>query len=101
MATKKSYIKGSKPKLTVHFTDPTTDDDVDPLTITLKVMDPSLNVTTYTYGVDAGFTKDSVGDYYMRVELDEGGTWKWTYTGTTTDDTIVVYGELLCTDPGF
>lgn len=98
---KHSYVKGSKPKLTVSFSDPDSGDAVDPLTVILKVQDPSDNVVTYTYGTDAGFTREANGEYYMRVELDEGGTWEWTYTGTTADDTIVVHGELLCTDPGF
>ena len=101
MAVKKSYVKGSKPRLTVEFSSPDTGDALDPLSVVLKVQDPSGNVVTYTYGTDAGFTKVETGSYYMRVLLDEGGTWEWTFTGETTDDAVVVQGELLCNDPGF
>lgn len=101
MAAKKSYVLGTKPKLTVAFSNPDTGVAVDPSTVTLKVQDPSGVVANYAYLTDAGFTKTSTGNYYMRVTLDEGGTWEWTFTGVTADDAIVVHGELLCNDPGF
>ena len=100
MAVKKSYVKGSKPRLTVEFSSPDTGDHLDPITVTLRVNDPSNNTDEFVYGTDP-ITKTAIGEYFMRVTLDEAGTWRWTYTGETTDDAIVVEGELLCTDPGF
>lgn len=58
--------------------------DVDPTAVYCKVRDPSGNVATYTYGVDAGLVRDNAGDYHLDVDADERGEWlyRWYSTGT-------------------
>lgn len=72
--------KGQLVPVTATFLD---EDDVpvDPTTVTLKVMDPSGNIDTYTY--PTGVTKESPGNYYKDVEADEEGDWHcwWESTG--------------------
>lgn len=63
-----------------------TDDDgelADPTTITLKIKDPSANVTTLTYAA-AELTRESMGVYYYNLTIDEAGMWyyRWISTGT-------------------
>jgi len=57
---------------------------VDPTTITLHIVDPSGNITTYIYETDAELVKDSTGQYHADYSLDEAGIWKydWVATGT-------------------
>jgi hypothetical protein len=64
----------------------------DPTTVTLKVKDPSGNVTTYTYA-NAEITKSATGIYTKSITIDEGGKWTFGYiaTGTVaTAETIVI-----------
>lgn len=60
----------------------TADQPVDPTTVTLKVMDPSGNIDTYTYS--ATLIRASQGVYYRDVDADEEGDWHywWVSTGT-------------------
>jgi hypothetical protein len=60
-----------------------TDTLVDPSTVTLKVLDPSGNTDTYTYG-GGTITKDSTGIYSKALTWDEPGEWRceWIATGT-------------------
>lgn len=65
------------------FTD-TSDDPADPSTVSLAYTDPSGNVTTLVFGVDADVVKDSTGNYHVDVSVDEAGDWhyRWISTGT-------------------
>jgi len=50
----------------------------DPLgTIYAKVKAPDGTVTTYEYGVDAGFTKIEAGEYYVDHTFDQAGLWAY------------------------
>jgi len=53
----------------------------DPTTITLKIEDPSGNVTAYTYAL-AEIVKDSTGNYHKDISLDESGYWHYLWIGT-------------------
>jgi hypothetical protein len=57
---------------------------VDPTTVTLKVMDPSGNIDTYTYAASPNeIIRLSIGTFYRDVNADESGEWRleWQSTG--------------------
>ncbi|NBW17052.1 MAG: hypothetical protein EBR82_54655 [Caulobacteraceae bacterium] len=58
--------------------------DVDPAVVRLKIKTPVGVVTTFVQGVDAGMTKDSVGDYYYQYtpELEGRYAFRWEGTGS-------------------
>jgi hypothetical protein len=74
-----TYHKGNSIKTTATFkvggvlTDPTT--------VTLKVMDPTETVSTYTYAL-AQVTKLSTGVYYKDVASSTVGIWRTEWVGT-------------------
>ena len=74
--------KGDLVRITATFTD-VDGNLVDPGTITLKVMDPSGNIDSYTYS-GGDVTKASQGSYYKDVSADEEGDWHcwWLSTGS-------------------
>ena len=49
----------------------------DPNAVFFKFKDPSGNITTYTYGVDSELIKSATGVYYVDLDLDESGGWRW------------------------
>lgn len=58
---------------------------VDPDNVHFKVRDPSLNTTSYQYGVDAEVVRDSVGNYHVDVDVDEAGYWWFRFYGLAGD----------------
>ena len=62
----------------------------DPTTVRAQVMDPSENITTYTYGVDGALTKQSTGVYALSFTVDEAGDWWYGYEG---DGAVETTGE--------
>ena len=77
MAT--TYDIGDAVKLAAAFTSSSV--AADPTTVTLKVKDPSGNESTYTYALGQ-VIRESVGNYYKIVSLDEAGTWYYRFVGT-------------------
>lgn len=55
----------------------------DPTTVTLKVIDPAGNVSTYTYAA-GDVIRDSAGEYHYDLALDEAETWYYIWIGTGT-----------------
>ncbi len=58
---------------------------IDPSSLNVKIRNPSLVDTTYTYGVHAQVVRESTGIYYINIDTTgTTGTWraKWTSTGT-------------------
>lgn len=55
---------------------------VDPTSVLFAYTDPSGNVTTLTYGIDAELNRSSTGVYYAQIATDEAGTWSYTWTST-------------------
>lgn len=79
------YEKGDLVYVQGTFTDPLNSDAaVDPTAVYVTFKDPSGNVTTYQYGVDAELTKASTGVYRANIDADEAGMWyyRWYSTGT-------------------
>ena len=76
---KNIYDIGDLPRISGAFTVGGT--ATDPTTITLKIEDPSGNVTTYTYAL-AEIIKDSTGNYHKDISLDESGYWHYLWIGT-------------------
>ena len=78
------HDKGDRVRIDGTFKD-INDDLIDPTGVTLKVVDPSGNTTTYEYGGSPEeVLKTSTGVYYADVDVDEEGDWyyKWFGTGT-------------------
>lgn len=85
-----TYDIGDGIRLNAAFT--VSDVATDPTTITLKLKDPSLNSTSYTYAL-ATVDKNSTGNYYKDVTLDEAGRWfyRWEGTGAVIAATEVLF----------
>ena len=79
-----SYPKGQAIKCTAEFKDGDTGAYIDPTTVMFRELDPSGNAADHVYGVDVNVVKESVGNYYYILTLDEAGTWhyRWVCTGT-------------------
>lgn len=71
-----------------------TDDgaDVDPATVTLRVMSPENVETSYVYGVDSEVVKANVGDYYADITPDASGRWAYRWQATGSGTTIAFEG---------
>lgn len=69
---------------TALFTDAVSGAAVDPTAVFFGLRDPSGNLATYQYTVDAEVIKNGVGDYKISLAVDETGTWsyRWYSTGT-------------------
>jgi hypothetical protein len=73
------YQKGELVPCEARFSNPLTDELVDPNTVIFKVQDPDEIETSYTYGVDTEVIKDSVGVYHLDVLANKSGTWFYRY----------------------
>lgn len=71
---------GEAVRLTDNFTD-TADVDVDPTTVTLKLLSPSGVQTSYAY--PASVSRSATGHYYMDYVPLDAGPWhvRWESTG--------------------
>ncbi len=74
------YDKGDSVHITAVFEDEN-NVAVDPTLVTLKVMDPSGNIDSYTLAL-ANLTKDSTGNYSADVDADEVGEWRYEWVST-------------------
>ncbi len=79
---------GDVARFTISVVDP--DDGttaVDPVALVVKVLPPGETAaTTYTYGTDAELVRSDAGEYYIDVELDDGGNWFVRMESTTPTD---------------
>ena len=66
-------------RLTATFT--IADVPTDPTYITLKVLDPTGYITTYTYALGE-ITKSSTGIYYREILSNASGEWHYEWIGT-------------------
>ncbi len=78
-----SYVVGNRVRVKVTFTD-AGGVYVDPTDVYWDCTDPSGNVTSLHYGVDAPLAKTAVGHYQTDIDVDEAGSWlyRWYSTGT-------------------
>lgn len=92
-----TVLEGNKVRVAEAFTN-TAGAAVDPTAVLFKYEDPSGNIITLTYGIDAALVKDSVGNYHVDIDCDEPGTWHWGFRGTGTnqaadEDSFVVHAS--------
>lgn len=66
---------------------------IDPTTVTCSVRAPNGTVTLYTYGVNAQLTRLSLGRFRLALTTNQIGTYRWTWTGSTSTRAVVFYGE--------
>lgn len=77
------YDQGQQVRITALFED-ADGNDVDPASVTLRVLSPSAILSTYTYGASPDeITRDSVGNYHFDVTANEQGDYfyEWSSTG--------------------
>jgi hypothetical protein len=61
-------LKGSRPRVTVHFRD-TSNVGIDPSALNFLFTDSEGNETVYVYGTDAEIVRDAAGDYHVDVPV--------------------------------
>jgi hypothetical protein len=71
---------------------------VDPTVVKFSYTTPAGVTTTLTYGIDIAVVKSATGVYYVDLDLDTEGTWKYraysTGTGKAADEsTCIVTSE--------
>lgn len=72
---------GATKRIAVNFQS-SSDDDVDPTTVTFVLRSPNGVETSYVYGTDAALVQDSTGDYHIDVVPDMGGRWSFAWIST-------------------
>jgi hypothetical protein len=83
-----SYPAGSLVQVMATFTDPVTNDNIDPTVVTLYFEDGAGTITTKVYGSDAGFiTRQSEGVYTANLDTTPTdptniGVWTYQYRGS-------------------
>lgn len=77
-----TVLEGNKVRVAELFTRTSDSTAVDPGTVVFKYEDPSGNITTLTYLVDAALVRDSLGNFHVDIDCDEAGTWHWEFRGT-------------------
>lgn len=77
-----SYSIGNAVRVTIKFKSQANGAYVDPTTVTVKVKNPSAVVTTYVYGVAPEVQKSSTGIYYMIIDCNAAGAWKYRWEAT-------------------
>lgn len=84
---------GDKVRITVLVLDD--GEVVNPASLVLNITDPSSNVSSFTYGIDAEIVNEDVGSFYFDLEIDELGLWSysWLINGSDTEDGTVLTGQ--------
>lgn len=81
------YDIGDSIRLSVNFSNSQNFDSVDPLFVELKLKSPSGNVTTYSY--PSNINKESIGNYYYDIQINESGRYWYWWRGTGTYSSVV------------
>ena len=85
---------GSIVNVRMAFTDPDDNDAAyDPATVSIRMRTPGLVSTTYTFGTDEEVVQESDGHYLFRLTLEEEGTYRWTWTGSSPQKAVVTSGS--------
>jgi hypothetical protein len=92
-----NYFIGNLVTVSIVFRDKT-GAVVDPAVVTLEIKDPNMITTTYTYGVDAGLIKDSVGNYHFDIDVEVAGAWTYFWQGTGVGQSSSA-GNFVAVDP--
>lgn len=80
MAEASVYEVGQGVRLSLAFTVDGT--PANPGAVTVKVLKPSGQVSTYTYS-GGEVARDSTGNYHVDITVDQSGTWHYRGEGTT------------------
>lgn len=70
-------------------------DDIDPTTVTFKLMSPNGSSSTYVFDTDEELFKDSVGDYSITISPDTSGRWHYRWEATGTNRTVAQEGTFI------
>jgi len=90
---RKIFATGTMVKSKITFSDPITHVVVDPSAVTVTIRSPDNVKVTYTYGTDVLLVKASTGIYHVLTPLAQQGTYKWKWTGSATQQAVVVIDE--------
>lgn len=77
-----SYLIGNAVRSTIKFKSVASGSYVDPTTVTAKVKNPGGTISTYIYGVNPELQKSSVGVYFLIIDCDQAGAWKYRWEAT-------------------
>lgn len=56
----------------------------DPTAVIFQVSDPAGTTTTYVYGTDTQLVRSATGMYYVDVDANRSGTWRYRFYSTGT-----------------
>lgn len=70
-------------------------DNIDPDTITFRLIGPDGDTLTKVYGTDAEIAKTGTGDYYIDVMPDVAGRWHYRWDSTGTNMASAVEGNFV------
>ena len=93
LAPGKHYVNAPI-SIPVNFKD-TSGNDVDPTTVTLRVLNPWGSESTYVYGTDSEVTRSDAGDYVGAFTPDLEGRWHYRWQTTGTGTTGALEGNFL------
>lgn len=94
MLTPGRKVVGSPVRLAANFQDEDRT-DIDPATVTVKLLSPGGTQSSWVYGTDAELVKVNTGDYYIDVTPDASGRWAFRWESTGTDKTIKFNGTFV------
>ncbi len=69
--------------------------DIDPDTVTFRLLSPLGEEQSWVYGTDAELTRVNTGDYYIDVTPDASGRWYFRWESTGTNKTIKFNGNFI------
>lgn len=76
-----TYALGNLVRVSAAFTN-SAGAAVDPAVVKCQVRTPAGVTTTYTYGVDAGLTRSATGAFYLDVDANAEGVWRYRWYST-------------------
>lgn len=83
MATMGTYDLGDLVRISAAFSD-ANGAALNPTAVYCKVKNPNGTITAYTYGTDAALVRASTGSYYVDVDANTAGVWKYRFHSTGT-----------------
>jgi len=76
-----TYVLGNLVRVSAAFTN-SVGAAVDPAVVKCQVRKPDGSITTLTYGTDAAVVKSAVGAYYLDVDANAEGVWRYRWYAT-------------------
>jgi hypothetical protein len=69
--------------------------DIDPTTVSVKLMSPAGEVSTYVYNTDAALVRINTGDFYIDFTPNASGRWHYRWITTGTNKAIAFEGSFV------